>query len=124
MRATGRDGEGEAERRGFGEMERSRVNEAEKTGAQESNHPGSGDPEGAGNREIGRGRMEKLSRRRALAALAAAVAGVAALGARVLSAPRGEEPASNLAQRPGERLLDRKVLPELGPSPGTVKRRG
>jgi hypothetical protein len=88
------------------------------------NHPGSGDPGGAGNREIGSSRMRKLSRRRALAALAAAAAGVAALGAKVLSASRREESACTPAQRPGVRPLDRKVLPELGPSPGTVKRRG
>ena len=73
--------------------------------------------------EIRRGRMEKLSRRRALAALAAAFAGVAALGARAFT--QGKRPANRGAAKKKEERPPADATPlEPGPVPGAVKRRG
>ena len=67
--------------------------------------------------------MEKLNRRRALAALAAAVAGVAALGARAFAPLRGGAQGVPAREAGGGRS-GATERPKLGPAPGSVKRRG
>lgn len=67
--------------------------------------------------------MEKLSRRRALAALAAAFAGVAALGTRAFT--QDKRPAGRGAAKVEEGRPPADAAPlEPGPAPGAVKRRG
>ena len=67
--------------------------------------------------------MEKLSRRRALGALAAAFGCVAALGARAFT--QGGGPAGRGAAKKKEEGPPADATPlEPGPVPGAVKRRG